>query len=246
MPLSPQLKPHRSSRPAARGCINPRDLHHLVVVGHPAQDSFNHALAQTYVSSVEDCGQTARIHDLYACGFDPLLKASERAEVAGYAPGEDVRSQIAELERAHVVVLVYPIWFGMPPAIITGYVDRVLGAGLTPTAIRHSKPHSLLAGKRLVILTTSGATLPWLAERGQWYGLKEAFDFYLESIFSFASCEHEHFDSITRPLAPIYAAECQERCRQRAITTSAAVLSAAHAAEKVAKLSLFTASPVPH
>ena len=48
-------------------------------------------------------------------------------------------------------MLVYPIWFGMPPAIITGYIDRVLGAGLTATAIRHMR-HAQAAGASAALI----------------------------------------------------------------------------------------------
>jgi len=212
-------------------------IRHLVVVGHPAPESFSHALARHYCASVDACGQDAILHDLYASGFDPLLRSEERPEAPGFRISDDVREELALIRDADAITLVYPIWFGMPPAIITGYVDRVLGAGLTATAVRNNARHSLLAGKRLVLLTTSGATQPWLAERGQWHGLRQAFDYYLEEIFSFAGCEHEHFDSIVSPLSPAYAAECLDRAAERARRTSSTLLSAAHERQKRAMLS---------
>lgn len=216
---------------------NPAHIEHLVVVGHPSPDSFNHAVARAYADGVQRCGQSVVQRDLYAEGFDPLLKACERPEAANFTIGDDVRNALAGVERASAIVMVYPIWFGMPPAAIVGYVDRVLGAGLTPTRIRRNDRHDLLAGKQLVLLTTSGSTLPWLAARGQWYGLRDAFDHYLETIFSFAGCAHEHFDSIVTPLLPSYAAECLGRAEERARTTSAALLADMHRRHKELKLS---------
>jgi NAD(P)H dehydrogenase (quinone) len=216
--------------------VQPSSIEHLVIIGHPSADSFNHAIAATYAESVRACGQTAEVRDLYAIGFDPLLRASERPEAAGFALSDDVRAELKIVERASVIVLVYPVWFGMPPAIIKGYVDRVLGAGVTATAIRHNQHKGRLTGKRIVLLTTSGATLPWLAERGQWHGLKEAFDYYLETIFGLSDCDHEHFDSIVSPLSPVYAAECLERAAERSRQTCSVLLSAAHEAAKSCKL----------
>lgn len=224
--------------PIAELDANPAHMHHLVVVGHPAADSFNHAVARAYADAVRACGQTAVVRDLYAMGFDPLLKADERPGTAGSRIAPDVEAELALVRPCSVVTLVYPIWFGMPPAIITGYVDRVLGAGLAAQSIRQGEDHDLLRGKQLVLLTTSGSTRPWLAERGQWHGLREAFDFYLESIFSFAGCEHEHFDSIVSPLLPRYAAECLGRAEERARSTCSTVLGEAHARQTREKLSL--------
>lgn len=219
---------------------NPAHISHLVVIGHPGADSFNHSVARAYCDAVRACGQVAVVRDLYAMGFDPLLKAGERPGTPDFQLSPDVEEELTLVRPCSVVTLVYPIWFGMPPAIITGYVDRVLGAGLAAKSIRQNRSHHLLRGKQLVLLTTSGSTLPWLAERGQWHGLREAFDFYLESIFSFAGCEHEHFDSIVSPLLPSYAAECLGRVEQRARSTCSAVLSDAHARQARAKLSIWS------
>lgn len=216
--------------------VTPSDLHHLVVIGHPARDSFNHAIAAAYADAVRQFGQSPTIRDLYAIGFDPLLRAAERPESADFHLSPDVEWELDLVRKADVITLVYPIWFGMPPAIITGYIDRVLGAGLTATAIRHNQPHEMLANKYLVLVTTSGSTLPWLAERGQWEGMREAFDSYLETIFSFANVEHEHLDSIVTPLARDYADQCLGRVADRARLACSTVLSRAHEQQKFEKL----------
>lgn len=216
--------------------VTPADLHHLIVVGHPARDSFNHAVAAAYADAVRQLGQSPTIRDLYAIGFDPLLRAAERPESPGFHLSPDVEWELDLVRKASVITLVYPIWFGMPPAIITGYIDRVLGAGLTASAIRHNKPHEMLANKYFVLITTSGSTLPWLAERGQWEGMREAFDSYLETIFSFASVEHEHLDSIVTPLSRDYAAQCLGRVADRATRACSAVLSRAHEQQKIEML----------
>jgi NAD(P)H dehydrogenase (quinone) len=232
-----------SAHPTPPHRVDPQAIEHLIVIGHPAERSFNHALADAYASAVKSCGQSAVIRDLYAAGFDPLLRADERPEAPGFALSDDVKAELALIEPASVIVLVYPIWFGLPPAAIVGYVDRVLGAGLTAKAIRRNEGHPLLAGKRLVLVSTSGATQPWLSQQGQWHGLHEAFDRYLETIFSLDACEHEHFDSIVTPLHPTYAAECLERAGERARMVCSALLAAAHARRRRARLSLFERVP---
>ena len=126
------------------------------------------------------------LRDLYAIGFDPVLRDSERPGAAGFAPAPDVAAELALIRDSNVIVLVYPIWFGMPPAIIKGYIDRVLGAGLLARDIKSGEGHGPLEGKRLVILSSSASTMPWLEEHGQWASLRQAFDTYLTTIFAMA------------------------------------------------------------
>lgn len=224
----------------------PADIRHLVVIGHPGPASFNHSVANAYADTVISYGQTAIVRDLYATGFDPLLKPFERPGTPGFRLSPDVETELAEVRRAAVIVLVYPIWFGTPPAIIKGYVERVLGSGLPPRRCNGAEGEPELAGKDLVILSTSGTTRPWLEESGQWLGLRQAFDLYLQTVFHLASVEHIHADAIVAPLEPSYAAECLANVEQQARITCARLLSAAHSRRKCALLDQYFTQQARH
>lgn len=199
---------------------------HAVVIGHPAPGSFNHAIASTWCAGVAETGQIADINDLYASGFDPRLAADERPGPR-FRPPQDIAAEIDRVTAADALVLVYPIWFGLPPAIIKGYVDRVMGAGLGAEAVKAREEHPMLKGKHLTIFSTSAATRPWLEERGQWLALKQAFDNYLVSIFGLSGCHHVHFDAIVPGMTGRVAEEhlevvrrtARERCAQLAYGT---------------------------
>ena len=193
----------------------PETLRHLVVLGHPGLDSFNHAIARSYCAEVEALGQRTELDDLYARNFDPLLRRDELPG-PGFTPRPDVATSLAQLEASDMVVLVYPIWFGMPPAMIKGYVDRVLGADMTPDAVQNQVPSPILRGKRLTIFSTSGASRRWLEERGQWMALKQAFDTYLTRAFGLADCHHVHFDAVVPGLDPTFIEEHLAVVRQTA------------------------------
>lgn len=47
----------------------------LIIYGHPYPKSFNHAIKDTLVSSLEQRGHEIRVRDLYTLNFDPILKA---------------------------------------------------------------------------------------------------------------------------------------------------------------------------
>ncbi|MEI9928828.1 MAG: NAD(P)H-dependent oxidoreductase [Sphingomonas sp.] len=207
----------------------PEDIRHLVVLGHPDPASFNATVAATYCEEIRRCGQGAVLRDLYAIGFDPLLKADERPETPGFEPARDVRHELDLVARSAAITLVYPLWFGMPPAIIKGYIDRVLGAGFMAQGIPAGARPPFLHGQRLVILSSSASTRPWLDELGQWVSLRQAFDSYLTTIFAFESCEHQHFDAIARGLKPRFIDEYLEQVRQQARKTCSELLSERHA-----------------
>ena len=104
-------------------------FNHLVILANPAADGFDHAIATAYSQEVERLHQSVHVRDLYALGFDPVLRADERPTEPGWSPSPDVAAELELVRRCDIVVFIYPIWFGLPPAMLKGYVERVLGAG---------------------------------------------------------------------------------------------------------------------
>lgn len=179
---------------------------HVVILCHPDPASFNAAVAERYCDTVRAMGHEAELRDLYRIGFDPVLKGEERP-CDKFTPADDVAAELDLLADVDVLVLVYPIWFGMPPAMLKGYVDRVLGSGFTFSAVRQQVHHPLLTGKRLLSFTSSGNTRQWLEERGAWLSLRHLFDDYLKHAFSMESAEHIHFPAIVEGLSKRFVDE---------------------------------------
>ena len=163
------------------------------------------------------------LRDLYAIGFDPVLKAIERPGPEHPHPLRDVADELETIRRSDIFVLVYPIWFGSAPAMIKGYVDRVLGSSVVPDAIRKSASTSLLGHRRLLSFTTSATREGWLEEQGQQTALETVFDRYLAHAFGMSDAEHMHFDHITNKLTKPQAAQHLEQVKDVARQTCAAV-----------------------
>jgi NAD(P)H dehydrogenase (quinone) len=204
-------------------------LRHVVVLGHPSEESFNHAIAERYCAAVRECGQEATLRDLYALDFDPRLRAGHRPGTIGNHLSNDVSRELGFLRAADVIVFVYPLWFGMPPAIIKGYVDRVLGAALTPDSIARNIPDAVLDGRTFATFSTSATTRAWLEEQGQWLSLHQAFDRYLLSIFGMADGGHTHFEAVVEDLNPQYALEMLETVEEGARKLCSTLAAARHA-----------------
>ncbi len=173
-----------------------RTYKHAVIACHPDEHSFTLAVAQRYADAVKAHGHEVVLRDLYRMKFNPVLGSSERKG----RPASDVEKEWAALGKVDVFVLVYPIWFGTPPAMLKGYVDRVFGAGRSKGQGGKGGHGELLAGKRLVSLTSSGSLSAWLSEKGVLGSLRTVYDRYFADVFGFEETHRYHFDGITDDL----------------------------------------------
>ena len=189
---------------------------HVVILSHPGPDSFNHSVARAYCDAVRYAGQEVVLRDLYAIGFDPVLKANERPGPLHPHPFRDVADELEIIRRSDVFVLVYPIWFGSAPAMMKGYVDRVLGAGVVPEAVQKGMPTSLLGGTRLLSFTTSATRGIWLDEQGQQSALQTVFDRYLVHAFGMKLEGHVHLGHVTDELTERFAGQHLEQVKEEA------------------------------
>jgi putative NADPH-quinone reductase/uridine phosphorylase len=129
----------------------------VVVVGHPETGSFNHAIAKTAVEALQHNGHAVILHDLYAEGFDPLLPVAEIPEGTPLEP--TIAQHCGEIAEADGIVIVHPNWWGQPPAILKGWVDRVFRPGLAYRFLEGDSgegvPQGLLKAKAALVFNTS-------------------------------------------------------------------------------------------
>jgi NAD(P)H dehydrogenase (quinone) len=129
----------------------------LLIIAHPKEGSFNHAIASTAIKTLEDNGYEVIFHDLYAENFDPILHNREIPKNAEVEPRIDEHCQ--ELSFVDGIIIVHPNWWGMPPAILKGWVDRVIRAGVAyefiDSDIGEGVPIGLLKADNVLIFNTS-------------------------------------------------------------------------------------------
>jgi len=100
----------------------------LIVLAHPNPESLNHALAHAVRDDLREGGHNIIFHDLYAEQFDPMLIAREIPESGEVSP--QIQAHCEELSLADGMVIVHPNWWGQPPAILKGWIDRVFRPGI--------------------------------------------------------------------------------------------------------------------
>jgi len=99
-----------------------------LILAHPHPGSFNHAIAETAAQTLRESGHIAWFHDLYAEGFDPILPHAEIPKGAPLPPM--IQQHCDEIAAADGIIIVHPNWWGQPPAILKGWVDRVIRPGV--------------------------------------------------------------------------------------------------------------------
>lgn len=134
----------------------------MIVFAHPRPDSFSHAMASQVAEVVRDAGSTVDWHDLYAEGFDPVLPGEEMitsgADALADRPAASplLRAHRDQVARADALVIAHPNWWGKPPAMMAGWLDRVLVPGVAyELDSRTGAPRPLLELRHLLVLNTS-------------------------------------------------------------------------------------------
>ncbi len=129
----------------------------LVVLGHPEKGSFNHAIAETVVRTLRDSEHEVFFHDLYDEGFDPILHGQEIPKGTSLEP--IVENHCREISQADGIVIIHPNWWGQPPAILKGWVDRVIRVGVAYEFVEGDNgeglPVGLLKAKSALVFNTS-------------------------------------------------------------------------------------------
>ncbi len=130
----------------------------LVLFAHPLHDSFHGVLHRAIVERLKAGGHDVDDCDLYAEGFDPVLDADGRRRYFDLAANrQGVESYVERLFAAEALVMCFPVWCFGPPAILKGFMDRVMIPGVSfaldsQGVMRPNLRHI----QRLVAVTTYG------------------------------------------------------------------------------------------
>jgi NAD(P)H dehydrogenase (quinone) len=170
-------------------------MKHAIVAAHPNAESFTISVARAYREAVAALGQTSVERDLYRMNFDPRLSAGEIPGAKGFAPRPDVEAERALLRDADVFAFVYPLWLNAPPAILKGYLERVFGYGFAYGRGGGGNA-PLLAPRKMISFTSSGAPQEWIAQKGAWEAIRTLFDHHFADVCGLEVVDHIHFGRI--------------------------------------------------
>ena len=123
----------------------------LIVYAHPNPHSFNTALRDSAIDTLNRAGHSVLLSDLYAMGFDPVMSL---AELKGDLSA--IQSEMEKVSWADLLLFQFPDWWYSMPAIMRGWIDRVFAFGFTYDD-QHSFENGLLLGKKALICMSVGS-----------------------------------------------------------------------------------------
>lgn len=128
-----------------------------VILAHPDPLSFNHAIAYKAFEVLKLNDYDVFFHDLYKEKFDPLLNSEEIAQNSTLPAA--IKKHCDEIAAASGIVIVHPNWWGQPPAILKGWVDRVIRPGVAYEFLEGDAgegiPKGLLKVRTALVFNTS-------------------------------------------------------------------------------------------
>jgi NAD(P)H dehydrogenase (quinone) len=170
-------------------------MKHAVIVAHPKTDSFTSTIASTYRDAGVGSGHEVIKRDLYVMHFDPCLPEAELPWSKNFAVRDDVLAERATLSDVDIFALFYPLWLNAPPAILKGYLERVFGMGFAYRSASGANA-PMLAGKKLISFTSSGAPTEWVIQSGAWQSMRVFFDSHFATVCGLEVVDHIHFGGI--------------------------------------------------
>ncbi len=164
----------------------------LIIYAHPNPASFTNGLKNKVEEQLKACGHEVKIRDLYAENFNCVLSGSDLGGIYSGAVPSDIKIEQEYLTWADNYILIHPIWWSGLPAIIKGYIDRVLCYGFA-YSIGATGVEGLLKGKKIVLLTPHGMPYEMYESMGMHKSFAQTQDIGIWQFCGVEVCKHFFF-----------------------------------------------------
>jgi NAD(P)H dehydrogenase (quinone) len=161
-------------------------MNHLIVLAHPNPASLCAAICSKIADASSSNGHKVEMRDLYSLNFNPVLSAEDFKQLRAGATPKDIATEQLHVKKADVITLVFPLWWTGYPAILKGWIDRVLQNGFAFTFSQKDGIVPRLTGKKVQLITTMGSSVDEYEENG----LMDAMAMTMgDNVWSFCGCE---------------------------------------------------------
>lgn len=125
----------------------------LIVDSHPYSESFNRQLTRKIEEAVKEKHQV-EVVNLVDDKFNPVMEAADlRLFSSGKSADPKVADYQQKIDEADCLVFAFPIWWSTMPAVLKGFLDKVLLYGYAYTYGENGMLEGLLS-KQAVVITT--------------------------------------------------------------------------------------------
>ena len=169
---------------------------HLIIYAHPNPNSFNHAILDEVIKASGN--NHVIVRDLYQLNFNPTLEWQEFRSTIEHQYAEDVAQEHRYFQQADVITLIYPLWWMGFPAILKGYLDRVIAYGFAYTDGKE-KSIGLLGDKRVQQFVTLGNPVEEYRQQGYLQAFEHTLGYGLFSFCGIEKVDMHYFGEIGLP-----------------------------------------------
>lgn len=161
----------------------------LIVYAHHEPTSFTSALKNVSLKILETNQQAVSVSDLYSQGFQAVASKIDFNETSGehfnymseqkYASlhnmsfSPDIADEIEKLKHADLIIFHFPLWWSSVPAILKGWLDRILVMGVAWDGRDLIYSNGLLRGKQALTVVTTGEPIEHYQPEGLHKGTVE-------------------------------------------------------------------------
>jgi NAD(P)H dehydrogenase (quinone) len=170
-------------------------MKYLIVYAHPNHKSFNHAILETISGELKKGKKEYKVRDLYKIGFNPVLSMKDLSAFEDGSVPQDIKKEQNYISKTDTLIFIFPVWWSAMPAMLKGYIDRVFSLKFAYD-ITEEGAAGLLQGKKVFLVSTTGATKEEYEKMGAFKMMKMSMDM---AIFQFSGMQvigHKYFSSV--------------------------------------------------
>lgn len=170
-------------------------MKYLIVYAHPNPKSFNHAILETIAGELRKKKKEFKVRDLYKIGFNPALSTKDLLAIQNGAVPKDIKKEQNYIGSADALIFIFPIWWSAMPAMLKGYIDRVFSLKFAYD-ITEDEVVGLLQGKKVFIVSTTGASKEDYEKMGAFKMMKMSMDMAIFQFSGMEVLEHKYLSSV--------------------------------------------------
>jgi len=134
----------------------------LIIYAHPETPGHCPVILKEVEQWHKEHSMECEVIDLYKIKYDPVLKADEHYTAGNKAVSVQNKEFQQKIKATEKIIIIHPVWWGSYPAILKGFIDRVLTSGfafnLKPLGFMGiAMPIRHLKGKKAAVFQTTGS-----------------------------------------------------------------------------------------
>lgn len=170
-------------------------MKYLIIYTHPNPASFNHAILETISGELKKKKKEFKVRDLYKIGFNPALSTKDLLAIQNGAVPTDIKKEQDYISKADTLIFIFPIWWSAMPAMLKGYIDRVFSLKFAYD-ITEDKVIGLLKGKKVFMVSTTGASKKDYEQMGAFKMMNMSIDMAIFQFSGMKVIRHKYFSSV--------------------------------------------------